>query len=424
MINSTNFPFFHRLADFQIRQRRLNTNERYFIDTTYGPIKGLKRKSIYGDYYYSFERIPFAKPPVGDLRFKAPQPPEPWTKVRNCTNVGPKPLQKHFVFQMADGSEDCLFLNVYSKNLKPDKPLPVMVWIYGGGFQFGEASRDLYSPDYFMKEDVIMIAITYRLGPLGFLTFDDPDVNVPGNAGLKDQVLALRWVKSNCAAFGGDSNNITLFGESAGAASSHYMMITHQTTYLFHKAILMSGNALTPWAQTPQRSWAFKLAKVIGYEGENVDKDVYKFLMAAKGSDIIKYTEKLFVPIDKKERIGFAFGPTVEPYVTEDCVVPKNPVEMMRTAWSNDIPLIIGGTSAEGLLLYSDTKTCPKLLNELGNCDFVVPLELNLDRNSDLCKEFGLRIKKAYYGEFVPCIEDTFQEYLDVSIWFFSQKSL
>lgn len=142
--------------------------------------------------------------------------------------------------------------------------MPVMVWIYGGGFQFGEASRECYSPDYLLREDVVVISINYRLGPLGtnddtwkkkhifnislpgFLCLDDPELDVPGNAGLKDQVLALRWVKANCSRFGGDSANITIFGDSAGSASVHYMMITEQTRGLFHKAICMSGNTLSP----------------------------------------------------------------------------------------------------------------------------------------------------------------------------------
>lgn len=110
-------PLRYRMVDFKVQQRRFRTNEKTIVSTIYGPVKGVKRKSIYGDSYYSFEKIPFAKPPVGELRYKAPQPPEPWIEVKSCTSRGPKPLQKHFVFQMTDGSEDCLYLNVYSKNV-------------------------------------------------------------------------------------------------------------------------------------------------------------------------------------------------------------------------------------------------------------------------------------------------------------------
>ncbi|XP_036329366.1 esterase B1 [Rhagoletis pomonella] len=400
-----------KMVDFKVQQRRFRTSEKTIVSTIYGPIKGVKRKSIYSDSYYSFEKIPFAKPPVGELRYKAPQPPEPWIEVRSCTSRGPKPLQKHFVFQMTEGSEDCLYLNVYTKNLNPQKLMPVMVWIYGGGFQFGEASRELYSPDYLLREDVVIISITYRLGPFGFLSMEDPTFDVPGNAGLKDQIMALRWVKANCERFGGDSNNITLFGDSAGGASVHYMMITDQTCGLFHKAISMSGNALSPWAVTPQRNWPYRLAVAAGYAGENNDTDVFDFLGKAKGADIVKANEDLCSDEEKRERIGFSFGPVIEPYVTDHCVVPKKPIEMMRTAWSNHIPMIIGGVSNEGLLLYSETKKNPKLLNELGDCRFVVPLELGMDRDGDLCKEYGLQLRKAYYGDKEPSLE-TLHEYL------------
>ncbi|XP_037945476.1 esterase B1 [Teleopsis dalmanni] len=400
-----------KMVDFKVQQRRYRTSEKTIVSTIYGPVKGVKRKSIYGQSYFSFEKIPFAKPPVGELRYKAPQPPEVWTEVRSCTSMGPKPLQKHFVFQMTEGSEDCLYLNVYTKNLNPIKPMPVMVWIFGGGFQFGEASRDLYSPDYLLREDVVMISITYRLGPFGFLCMEDPSFGVPGNAGLKDQVMALRWVKANCDRFGGDSSNITIFGDSAGGASCHYMMITEQTRGLFHKAICMSGNSLSPWAVTPQRNWPYRLAVGAGYTGENNEKDVYEFLRTAKGSDIVRANEDLCMDEEKRERIGFAFGPVIEPYLTPDCVVPKKPIELMRTAWSNKIPMIIGGVSNEGLLLYTETKTNPKLLNDLGDCRFVVPMELNMDRDSELCKEYGQQLRKTYYGEKDPSLE-TLHEYL------------
>lgn len=416
---TSNLPAFDQLklglkmVDFKVQQRRYRTNEKTIVNTVYGPVKGVKRKTIYGEAYFSFEKIPFAKPPLGELRYKAPQPPEPWTEVKSCTSMGPKPLQRHFVFQMTEGSEDCLYLNVYTKNLTPNKPLPVMVWIYGGGFQFGEASRDLYSPDYLLREDVVVISITYRLGPFGFLCMEEPSFGIPGNAGLKDQVMALKWVKENCARFGGDSDNITLFGDSAGGASVHYMMLTDKTKGLFHKGICMSGNVLSPWAVTPQRNWPYRLAVEAGYMGENNDRDIYQFLMTAKGSDIVKANEDLCTDAEKKERIGFSFGPVIEPYVTDECIVPKKPIEMMRTAWSNNIPMIIGGVSNEGLLLYSDTKRDPSLLNDLRNCNYVVPIELGMERESDLCKEYGLRLKKAYYGDKEPSLE-TLNEYLNM----------
>lgn len=192
-------------------------------------------------------------------------------------------------------------------------------------------------------------------------------------------------------------------------------MITEQTRGLFHKAICMSGNTLSPWAVTPQRNWPYRLAVQAGYTGENTERDVWEFLKNAKGSDIIKANGELCIDEEKKERIGFSFGPVIEPYVTSHCVVPTKPIIMMRTAWSNSIPLILGGVSNEGLLLYAETKAKPKCLNELDDCRFVVPIELNMDRESALCKEYGEQLRQCYYGDKTPSLE-TLHEYLQVCV--------
>jgi len=152
----------------KFQQYRLSTGHTVILDTKYGQVRGLLRKTVYDkELYFAFEGIPYAKPPVGDLRFKAPQPPEPWQGVLNCTTNRSKPLQRNMLLGIVEGSEDCLHLNVYAKTLKSEKPLPVIVWIYGGGFQKGEASRDVYSPDYFMKQPVVLVSINYRLAALG-----------------------------------------------------------------------------------------------------------------------------------------------------------------------------------------------------------------------------------------------------------------
>uniref|UniRef100_T1GFT7 Carboxylic ester hydrolase n=1 Tax=Megaselia scalaris TaxID=36166 RepID=T1GFT7_MEGSC len=166
-----------------------------------------------------------------------------------------------------------------------------------------------------MKKEVVLISINYRLGSLGFLSFDDPETKVSGNAALKDQVLALKWVKKNCEFFGGDSNNITVFGESAGGASTHYMMLTEQTRDLFHKGIIMSASAMAQWAVTPRRNWGFRMAQLLGYQGPNNDLDVLYFLQLQKPYDIMKAGEKLLTVEERKSRIPFAFGPVIEPFI-------------------------------------------------------------------------------------------------------------
>ncbi|XP_037812855.1 esterase B1 [Lucilia sericata] len=384
---------------FKTKQKRLRTDEKVIVDTTYGKIKGVKWRSLYGPTtYYSFEGIPFAKPPVGELRFKAPVEPEPWTGIKRCTRVRAKPCQYNIIMKQVQGREDCLYLNVYTKRLKPTRPMPVLVWVYGGGFQMGEASRDLYSPDYIMMENVVLVTIAYRLGPLGFLSLGDEGCDVPGNAGLKDQVLALKWIKKNCHYFGGDSENITVFGESAGAASTHYLTLTEQTKNLFHKAVAMSGCAMVPWAKIPHLDWAYRLAKVTGYKGENKDTDVLAYLKQLQPSVMFKACDDLLTTEERQHsRLNFSFGPCVEPYKTEHCVIDREPLEMLRNNWGNNIPLLIGGNSFEGLLAFSEIRKYPYLLNEIGEGESLPPQDANLTPEKRL--EYGRMLKQMYFGD-------------------------
>ncbi|EDW14181.1 esterase B1 isoform X1 [Drosophila mojavensis] len=341
-----------RLIGHKIEQYNLATKVTTVVNTQHGQVRGLQRKTLYDHLlYFAFEGIPFAKPPLGELRFRAPQSPDPWTGIRDCTFTRAKPVQQHFVMHVVEGSEDCLYLNVYTKTLKSDRPLPVMVWIFAGGFQFGEATRDTHSPDYFMQKDVVLVTINYRLGVLGFLSLSDRDLDVPGNAGLKDQVMALRWVYNNIANFNGDPSNITVMGLSAGGASTHIMMTTEQTRGLFHKAIIMSGSSLCDWANSPNHQWAYRLACHLGYNGTDNEKQVFRFLQRASAKELIGCSA---LPSQEEARdyILFPFGPVVEPYTTASCVISQPPVEALSEAWGNSIPLMIGGASFEGLFSY------------------------------------------------------------------------
>lgn len=162
--------------------------------------------------------------------------------------------------------------------------------------------------------------------------------------------MALRWIKSNCASFGGNPNCITVFGESAGSASTHYMMLTEQTQGLFHRGILQSGCATAPWAFNGDITHrAYNLAKSAGYKGEDNDKDVLQFLQNAKAKDLIRVESTALSAEERAKNVTLPFGPSLEPFITPECVLPKHPREMMKTCWSNSIPLMIGNTSYEGL---------------------------------------------------------------------------
>ncbi|XP_055850797.1 esterase B1-like [Episyrphus balteatus] len=388
--------FRYRNQEHKLNQYLNNTGETVVAETEYGKIKGAKRKSLYDKLYYSFEKIPYAEPPLGSLRFKAPQPPKAWNDVLDCTQMNPKPVQRHLILDFIDGTEDCLYLNVYTNDLEPAKPRPVMVWIYGGAFILGEANRDWYGPDLLMNKDIVLVTLNYRVNALGFLSLKDPQLNVPGNAGLKDQVLALKWIKNNCARFGGDPDNITVFGESAGGASTHYMCITDQTKGLFHRAVMMSGAAIAPWGSVKQSNYPYRLAKHCGYTGEENEKDVLEFLQKIEPGNLVVEDKQLLTPQEERDGIFFCFGPTVEPYNCEDCVVPKEPLEMMKTAWSNSIPIITGFVSSEGLLFHPALSKQPQALAALETCAYLVPSELVEDRESKECLEMGRKLKEAH----------------------------
>ncbi|XP_053676470.1 esterase B1-like [Anopheles nili] len=375
------------------------------VNTGLGPVKGTTRTSLYGTEYVSFQGIPYAKPPVGELRFKDPSPPENWTEVLDCTSQCDPCYHLDRRVNKIVGSEDSLKLNIFTKTIKTRQPLPVMVYIYGGGFVEGTSGTEIYGPDYLVEKDIVLVTLNYRVGALGFLCCQSPEVGVPGNAGLKDQRLAMVWVRENIAFFGGDPNAITIFGHSAGGASVQYHTIAEVSRNLFHRAIIMSGSTMCGWSLSPQRNWPEKLAKAIGWQGEGDEREALDFLRQASPEDIVNHQENLFGPQEIQEGVLTPFAPTIEPYESEICFIPKSPLEMSRTAWGNGIDVMIGGTSEEGLILYQKVKTnLPAVLQNphlfVGNVPF--HLQISLEQRM----AFGEQLKQLYYPDTVPSKEN------------------
>ncbi|SPP84097.1 esterase B1-like isoform X1 [Drosophila guanche] len=370
------------------------------VQTESGPVVGRRCTGVYGDEYVSFEGIPYARPPVGRLRFMAPLAVTPWTEPLDCRSQGPKPLQFNHYSKKLEGVEDSLHLNVYAKELKSAKPLPLIVFFFGGGFEKGDPTTDLHGPDYFMMQDVVVVTISYRVGPLGFLLLNDPAVGVPGNAGLKDQVLGLQWITANAASFNADPNNVTAFGESAGAASVHYLMLNPKAEGLFHKAILQSGNVLCTWAQCPITDMPQRLAGNLGMENANTATDamILDYLQALPGEQLVK--PYLLSQAEHMDDCLFQFGPMVEPYKTEHCVLPKPPSELLSTAWGNKIPLLMSGTSFEGLLMYARVFVAPYLLTSLKDQpEHMLPREEKRARPRTMARSLGQRLRALHFGE-------------------------
>ncbi|EDV93361.1 esterase B1 [Drosophila grimshawi] len=370
------------------------------VKTTSGPVVGKCCTSIYNDTYTSFERIPYARPPLGALRFKAPEPVQPWKSPLLCREKGEKPLQFNMYTKQVEGVENCLYLNVYVKSFETENPLPMIVFFFGGGFEKGDPTRDLHSPDYLMMRDVVVVTVSYRVGALGFLSLEDPAAGVPGNAGLKDQLMALKWITQNADRFNADAMNVTAFGESAGAASVHYLMINPRASGLFQKAILQSGNVLCCFAQCTVPNTARRLAEILRMPNlkQATDIKILEFLQKVSGEQLV---EPYFLnESDNLNDCIYQFGPVVEPYATEHCVIPKQPSEMLADAWSNNIPLLMSGTSNEGLVMYARVHLSPFLLTRLKTePEHLLPLELKRSLPHTTVRTLAKRIQFLHFRD-------------------------
>ncbi|XP_075166834.1 juvenile hormone esterase-like [Haematobia irritans] len=214
-----------------------------------GCMRGTIMPGYKGSPFYAFLGVPYARPPVGPLRFSNSQPYPKWKGIKDVTEPKEDCVQQSplFVDTPILGSEDCLYLNIYTPmDVKYTKAkLPVMFYIYGGGYVSGSANPNIVGPEYFMDtQEVIVVVPNYRLGIFGFLSTSDSVV--PGNFGLKDQRMAMRWVKDNIAEFGGDPNRVTIFGQSVGGMSAHLHMLSNHSERYFKRVIAMSGVATLP----------------------------------------------------------------------------------------------------------------------------------------------------------------------------------
>ncbi|KAJ8713351.1 hypothetical protein PYW07_013721 [Mythimna separata] len=325
-----------------------------------GVLVGARRKTRSGFEYDDFLNIPYAKPPVGVLRFQSPQPPDPWIGERNSTIYNELNLCIQFdLFKRRPrGSEDCLYVNVSTPKVSTPgllmHLLPVMVFIHGGGFFFGNGLAKFENgPDYLIEHNVVVVTMNYRLSALGFLTLDIPEA--AGNMGLKDQTMALRWVQENIEYFGGNKNDVTIFGIGAGAASVEYHMLSPLSQGLFHKAIMQSGSVLNPWAiETPDRikDLVLKLARQLRYEGPFNDyRRIHNHLLNIPAEYIVLATYKIPELIMAKG-LYYGFVPTIERnFGTGDAFLTEIPYELLKTGRFHKVPVLRGFTDSEGFII-------------------------------------------------------------------------
>ena len=234
--------------------------------TSLGYVRGTEGETEQGTRFAKYTKIPFAEPPIGELRLRDPRSKKAWSGELDGTQVAPPCLQVEYLEESAPrrSREDCLYLNVFTPNvLNNDQTSlkPVMVWIHGGGFTEGDAST-LIDPEYLLDQDVVFVSIQYRLGLLGFLAVEN-STDLTGNLGLKDQQEALRWVQRNIVFFGGDPAKVTIFGVSAGAVSVHSQVLSPSAKGLFRAAILQSGTALFYYERIVHRTTEKKGSEVV-----------------------------------------------------------------------------------------------------------------------------------------------------------------
>ncbi|CAK1553121.1 unnamed protein product [Leptosia nina] len=346
---------------------------------------GLVRGTISSDgSHFRYLGIPYANA----RRFQAPEITPKWNGVFAAVNENVRCPQR-FISSVI-GDEDCLTLNVYTPTRR-SRPVPVMVFIHGGGFRDGSGSPLVYGPDYLVKRDVILVTFNYRLEILGFLCLGIKEAQ--GNMGLKDQVMALRWVQENISAFGGDPDNVTIFGESAGSVSVLYHILSPASKHLFHKAILESGSAISYWGvQFEPKYIAIKLAQQMGYNTTDEYEllNIFKTKTAAEllgtrvpraKGDIVQ-SENIFVPCIEKSL------PDSQPFFTD------SPYVLLSSGRFNKVPVIIGFNNKEGYIFVGkENKTTKASFNFFS----ALPRDLQFP-DDDVKEETSKKFSKQYSG--------------------------
>ncbi|KAK9508185.1 hypothetical protein O3M35_007905 [Rhynocoris fuscipes] len=365
-------------------------------------IRGVSMETFGGRKIAAYLGLPYAKPTVAEKRFETAEEIGQLSGEYDGRKESEDCLQysqaTYKVSSGVYGVEDCLYANVYTpkvgSNETMDKLLDVLVYIHGGVFMFTYAH---YGPKYLLDQDIILVTFNYRLGPLGFLSTEDEVI--PGNNGLKDQSLLLRWVKKNIRLFGGNPDSVTIAGTSAGSSSVHYHMISPLSKGLFHRSFSMSGTVLIPWAQAENSlEKAKKLAEIFNCSAGN-SLEIKQCLKQVDGEKLVKASTEfmpwLYLPLAP-------FGPVVEAR-HDGAFISRPPVDIIKSGSINEVPWLVTMTSSEGLYPAADIAGDPKLMNELEqNWNRLLPLLL--DYNSTIDKEklndVSERIKQEYfYGE-------------------------
>lgn len=313
-------------------------------DVTGGRIEGVVKDSL-----TIYKGVPFAAPPVGELRWRDPQPVQPWQGVRKADASGPDCMQDAAVLKYLDKgqtlSEDCLYLNVWTPAKAATEKLPVMVWIHGGGFVGGTISTPFYDGTHLAQKGAVIVSLSYRLGRFGFMAHPElskESGHGSGNYGIQDQIAALKWVQANIAKFGGDPKNVTIFGESAGAISVSILCGSPLAKGLFARAISESGGSFTPPATGAMGNPTLAAAEANGVR-----------FFAGLGAADLKAARALSADTIQNNPRGTATGRSFWP-AFDGYVRTGDQYLQYQQGKYNDTPVLIGTNADEGALFVKE----------------------------------------------------------------------
>nr|AQY62742.1 carboxylesterase [Pieris rapae] len=388
-----------------------------------GTLSGLRKQTFFNDkIYYSFTGIPFANPPLGALRLQPPQSHEGWEGILKAHEEKPTCFQVSFRIRNNEppgfsGSEDCLYLNVYSPDI--ESSAPVVVFDYNDNFKTGFNGSQTYSPDFFIEEGVIVVNINHRLGIFGYLTTED-DV-IPPNAGLQDFILGLKWIQDNIKAFGGDPKRVTIMGNRGGAVIANILLHSDKAKDLFSSVILQSGTAMESiYFDNNPKEKAFKIGELLNITTDD-SKILLEKLQLVDANTLLSLEGNVFddrVMNDLQLSID-TFSPTIDKN-TKNAVIATLPENANIV---NDVPVLVGFNSREGLDLVSPYLMEPRMVNDIKNTLFIFPIrvDFHFDRNSSifhnaLSEALHFYLKDGYLHytnilDYAVYVGDLFQNY-------------
>ncbi|XP_070494682.1 juvenile hormone esterase-like [Chironomus tepperi] len=365
------------------------------INTEYGPVQG--REEFYGTKsVYTYKGIRYAAAPVANLRFRQAIPPTPWTQVFQANNHGNWCPQIDMNTLEYAGNEDCLFINIATPTTRHSNHA-VVVNFHGGGLHSGAGDIDPLRADYVNENDVIYVTPNYRLNIFGF--FSTGDRNAPGNYGIKDMIMALRWVRSNIANFGGDPNNVSIMGVSGGGVAVHALVVSRAAQGLFNRALSHSGSLFNSYAFTsnPAVSVNKTISKLRLTVSSNVD--LLFQLRHLPAEALVRVTEDDHSAMPRLFN-EFTFMPSIDPLDSDEPIIFTNSVKNLITSGNiNRVPYMVGFNSMESLYSITDMFVDSSFLNQFNsNPHLLIPTEWNLVPNSNNANEVIAAFRNLYFG--------------------------